>query len=140
MEGRLTGFIPHRDGEQSITVTVTADFRETYDELKDDAVEITIKKAQKHRSMEANRYAWALIDQIAAKKHLKKSEVYRNAIREIGGVSQDLLMKAEAVVPFRESWGKQGSAIRCRLWTKSWIPDGAASGFTSEAAPTPPDR
>ena len=108
MEGRLTGFSLNRDGSQNVTVTVTADFGEQYDALKETTVEVQIKKAQHHRSMEANRYAWALIDQIAAKQHLKKSEVYRNAIREIGGVSQDLLMKAEAVVPFRESWGKLG--------------------------------
>ena len=108
MEGRLTGFSLNRDGSQNVTVTVTADFGETYDELKDAAVEITIKKAQKHRSMEANRYAWVLIDQIAAKRHLKKSEVYRKAILDIGGVSKDMLMKADAVIPFREIWEKQG--------------------------------
>ena len=108
MEGRLTGYTLNRDGSGNITVTVAADFGETYDELKDAPVDITIKKAQKHRSMEANRYAWALIDQIAAKMHEKKSKVYRNAIREIGGVSRDMLMKADAVVPFREIWEKQG--------------------------------
>ena len=76
MEGRLTGFSLTPDGDaQNITVTVTADFRESYDELKDTAVEIQIKKARKHRSLEANAYAWVLIDQIAAKKHLKQTEV-----------------------------------------------------------------
>ena len=108
MEGRLTGFSLNRDGSQNVTVTVAADFGEMYDELKDSAVEITIKKAQKHRSMEANRYAWVLIDQIAARQHLKKSEVYRNAIRDIGGVSRMRLMKEDAVPVFREIWEKQG--------------------------------
>ena len=108
MEGRLTGFSLNRDGTQNVTVTVAADFGETYDELKDAAVEVTIKKAQKHRSMEANRYAWVLIDQIAARQHLKKSEVYRKAIRDIGGVSREMLMKTEAVGFFREIWEKQG--------------------------------
>lgn len=108
MEGRLTGFSLNRDGTQNVTVTVTADFGDMYDELKDSAVEVQIKKAQKHRSMEANRYAWALIDQIAARQHMKKSEVYRKAILEIGGVSTDMLMKSEAVLPFRAIWEKQG--------------------------------
>ena len=109
MEGRLTGFSLTPDGDgQNITVTVTADFRQMYDELKDAPVEVEIKKAQKHRSMEANRYCWVLVDQIAARQHMKKSEVYRNAIRDIGGVSADMLMDAEAVVPFRKIWEKEG--------------------------------
>ena len=108
MEGRLTGFSLNRDGSQNITVTITADFGSAYDELKDVPVEVEIKKAQKHRSMEANRYAWVLIDQIAARLHLKKSEVYRNAIRDIGGVSNDGMMKTEAVPVFRQIWEKGG--------------------------------
>ena len=109
MEGRLTGFSLTPDGDgQNITVTVAADFREAYDELKDGPVEIEIKKARKHRSLEANRYAWVLIDQIAAKTHTKRSEVYRKAIREIGGVSKDMLMKCDAVPIFRRIWESQG--------------------------------
>ena len=108
MEGRLTGFSLNRDGSQNVTVTVTADFSSAYDELEKAPVEITIKKAQKHRSMEANRYAWVLIDQIAAKMHMKKSEIYRNAIREIGGVSKPMVMKEDAVPVFLEIWEKQG--------------------------------
>lgn len=109
MEGRLTGFSLTPDGGgQNITVTVSADFRETYDELKDVPVEIEIKKARKHRSLEANRYCWALVDQIAVKTHRNRSEVYRNAIREIGGVSKEMLMKCEAVPMFRAIWESQG--------------------------------
>lgn len=106
MEGRLTGFSLNRDGSQNVTVTVAGDFGPMYDELKDAPVEIEIKKAQKHRSMEANRYAWVLIDQIAARLHMKASEVYRNAIRDIGGVSSSGYMKSDAVPVFREIWEK----------------------------------
>ena len=108
MQGRLTGFSLNRDGSQNVTVTVTSDFSTMFDELKDFPVEVEIKKAQNHRSMEANRYAWVLIDQISAVTHIKKSEVYRTAIRDIGGVSKDALMKAEAVLPFRAIWESYG--------------------------------
>ena len=113
MEGRLTGFSLNRDGSQNVTVTVSADFGPTYDELKDVPVSVEIKKAVKHRSMEANRYAWVLIDQIAAKTHIKASEVYRNAIRDIGGVSSTGYMKTEAVPVFREIWehGHMGNQV-----------------------------
>jgi hypothetical protein len=49
-----------------------------------------------------------LIDQIAAKRHMKRSEVYRKAILDIGGVSKDMFIKEEAVPVFTEIWEKQG--------------------------------
>lgn len=115
MEGRLTGFSLNRDGSQNVTVTVTADFAETYDELKDEAVTVEIRKARKHRSLDANAYAWVLIDQIAERTHIKASEIYRNAIREIGGVSDDLLMPMDAVEPFRQIWQKNGIGNQVEL-------------------------
>lgn len=108
MEAMLTGFSLNRDGTQNVTVTVASDFSNEYDELKEAPVDVIIKKAVKHRSMEANRYCWALVDQIAAKQNMKKSEVYRNAILDIGGVSTESLMKTEAVPVFRQIWEKQG--------------------------------
>ena len=108
MRGRLSGFSLNRDGTQNITVTVSAEFGDAYDELRDTEIEVEIKKAHKLRSLEANRYAWVLIDQIAEKCHKKRSEVYREAIRDIGGVSREATMKAEAVVPFREIWETYG--------------------------------
>ena len=108
MEGRLTGFSLNRDGTQNVTVTVAADFGTEYDELKDAPVEVSIKKACKHRTLEANRYAWELIDQIAKKTHIKKSEVYRNAIRDIGGVSDEMMIKTAAIQKFTKKWEKDG--------------------------------
>lgn len=108
MNGRLTGFSLNRDGTQNITVTVAADFAETFDELKDSEITVEIKKARKKRSLDANAYAWVLIDKIAEKTGIRRKEVYRNAIREIGGVSQPLCMLTEAVDAFCEIWGKYG--------------------------------
>lgn len=108
MQGRLTGFSLNRDGTQNVTVTVAADFSEMYDELQAAPVDVQIKKASKHRSMEANRYAWVLIDQIAARVHKPKTEVYREAIRDIGGVSQDTLMKTAAIPVFTGIWESMG--------------------------------
>lgn len=108
MRGRLTGYSLNRDGSQNVTVTVAADFGDTYDELKDAEIEIEIKKAANHRSLQANAYAWVLIDEIAKKTGIKKSEIYRAAIREIGGVSRWMMMQADAVETFRQIWEKQG--------------------------------
>lgn len=108
MRGRLTGLSYNRDQSCNITVTIPENFADTYDQLKDEDVEVTIKKAARHRSLEANRYAWVLIDQIAACMHKKKEEIYRDAIRHIGGVSQVMQMDLAAVDRFRAIWEGYG--------------------------------
>lgn len=106
MIGRLKDMTFNGDGTQNITITVGADFRETFDKLKDGKVKIDIKKACDRRTNNQNAFAWELIDKIAAESHTKVSEVYRNAIREIGGVSTMVGMKDEIIPTFRESWEK----------------------------------
>lgn len=126
MEGRLSGFSLNRDGTENITVTVKPGFAETYDELKDSEVTVEIKKARKHRSLEANAYAWVLIDQIAEKTGIKKSEVYRNAIREIGGVSTCIGMKNEAIATFKSIWEKNGLGNQIEV-----LPDSSKEGWSN---------
>lgn len=46
------------------------------------------KKKRKRRSLDANAYAWVLIDKLAEKLNLAPMEVYRNAVRDMGGVSE----------------------------------------------------
>lgn len=113
MEGRLKELLWLAGGEWVVSFTTRENPSQIFNDLKDAPVNIEIQKAQKHRSMEANRYAWVLIDQIAAKTKLKASEVYRNAIRDIGGVSSTGYMKTEAVPVFREIWehGHMGNQV-----------------------------
>lgn len=104
MNGRLTGFSLNRDGSQNITVTVAADFAETFDELKDSEITVEIKKARKKRSLDANAYAWVLIDKIAEKTGVKKTDVYREEIKELGGVSIFGGIKTDAFPAFQKAW------------------------------------
>lgn len=106
MIGRLKDLTFNGDGTQNITVTVGANFRETYDMLKDKDIKIEIKKASNRRTNNQNAFAWELIDQIAAASHEKVSDIYRRAIREIGGVSTMVGMKDEAIPVFRAGWEK----------------------------------
>ena len=46
------------------------------------------KPAKEKRSRNANAYAWVLIDKLAEKLNLSPMEVYRNAVRDTGGVSE----------------------------------------------------
>lgn len=106
MIGKLKDLLRLRSGEWLVSFTTRDDPGSLFDELKDVAVRIEIKKASKHRSLSANNYAWVLIDQIAEKTGVSESEVYRNAIREIGGVSDYYGMKETAYESFCEIWTK----------------------------------
>ena len=108
MTGKLKDLTMNRDGTQNITVTVTSDFRDAFDELKEKDIDIEIKKHTKKRSLDANAYAWVLIDKIAEKLKIKKTEVYRNAIRDIGGVSTIICVKDEAVNSLCYGWQDHG--------------------------------
>lgn len=63
---------------------------------------------KKKRSLDANGYAWVLIDKLAEATGYPKSEVYRNSIREVGGVSDTLCMKDEAADMFCRVWADKG--------------------------------
>lgn len=104
MIGNLKDIYPIRGGGWLVSFVTRDDPGNLFDELKDQAVKIEIKKASKHRSLSANNYAWVLIDQIAEKTGVSASEVYRNAIREIGGVSDYYGMKETAYEAFCEVW------------------------------------
>ena len=73
------------------------------------AGEYEIKASRKKRSLDANAMAWALIHQIAAEVQLPPERVYREAVRDIGGVSEVICYKKEAAEKF------------CRLFTAGHI-------------------
>ena len=80
-----------------------------YDELNQcEKLSIKIAKFREKRSLDANAYCWVLIDKLAEKLNLTKTEVYRNAIKEIGGVSEIVCVKNEAVDRLCEGWKKLG--------------------------------
>ena len=108
MIGTLKDLTFNSDSTQNITVTVSENFREQYEELKNGKVNIEIKKARQHRSLDANAYCWKLIDLIAAKTGISKTEIYRAAIKEIGGVSTIVCVQDKAVDRLREGWQKNG--------------------------------
>ena len=108
MIGQLKDLLMGRDGKQILSLTLEGDFREEYDRLKDCDIKVDIKKYSRQRSLTANAYAWVLIDQIAERMRIPKSEVYRNAIREIGGVSEVLAIPEDRVQTFCRWWESKG--------------------------------
>ena len=106
MIGKLKESLPLSGGEWLVSFTTRDDPCTMYDDLKDVAVRVDIKKASKHRSLSANNFAWVLIDQIAEVTGKTVTEVYQNAIREIGGISDYYGMKEQAYESFCEIWTK----------------------------------
>ena len=62
---------------------------------------------RRKRSLSANAYAWVLIDKLAQKLGLSKTEVYREHVR-LYGTFQIVKMKTEAANRFREIWESNG--------------------------------
>lgn len=69
---------------------------------------ITIKEKKKRRSLEANAYAWALIDKLASQLHESKTAIYKGYIREIGGNSEIYRLKSDAADIICEAWQQNG--------------------------------
>lgn len=113
MTGKLTGLTFNQDGTQNITVTVTSDFRQEYDELKDVEIEVKISKYYPRRSNNANSYCWELCGKIAEKLSLEgttytKEDVYRNAIKEVG-IWKDFTLDPEAAKTISVAWQNLGT-------------------------------
>ena len=96
------------NGRQRLTIELDSDFRSEFDELHDVEVDVKVTKHRVKRSLDANAYAWVLVDKIAQKRRMSKAEVYRNAIREIGGVSEVVCIQNRAVKTMKDVWTRNG--------------------------------
>lgn len=113
---RLTGKIVDANidfvtGIPKVTLAINEknDFLQGYDDLKDiEKLSIEIKPFRARRSLDANAYCWVLIDKIAENQGVSKEEVYREAIKGIGGNSEIVCVKNEAVDRLCEGWRRNG--------------------------------
>lgn len=94
------------EGGELILTTSDTDARRLVYEFEPGEYEL--RRARKRRSLDANAYAWVLIDKLAAATGLTKTEVYRNTIREIGGVSAPTVVRNEAVKALQSTWAARG--------------------------------
>ena len=108
MRGRLVDLAFGMNRKQRITIELDEDFRASYDQFKDADINLTVKKYRKPRSKDANAYAWVIIDKIAEALSITKVEVYRRAIRDIGGVSEIVCVRDAAIQRLRDGWEHNG--------------------------------
>lgn len=90
------------DKISAVNIIVTAEID------PDKEYELTIKEHRKKRSKDANSYFWEFLDQLAVKLNIDKFRIYRELIRDIGGVSTIICVKTEAVDALIEGWAHNG--------------------------------
>lgn len=69
---------------------------------------VEIKEHRNKRSLDANAYAWVLIDKIAAVTGIDKITAYREAIRDIGGNNYAVCVPNKTVEALCEVWASRG--------------------------------
>ena len=119
MIARLRDMVKTRDGKWVVSFTTPEDFSEGFDDLKDKDVEVIIKKRGKRRSLDANAYAWVLINQIAAKLQETEPqngwtplEVYRAAVREVAGACKVHMVPVDDADEIFKDWTDMGMGFQ----------------------------
>ena len=95
-----------------VTLLLDTKQAEVIEELQQSKLDVEIKKYRKKRSLDANAYCWVLLQKIAEKIDVKKEDIYRSLIKEIGSY-EVLPVKNNAVEKFVQAWGKNGLGWVC---------------------------
>ena len=83
--------------------------RKILDELKAGKdYDVEIKEHREKRSLDANAYFWVLVDRLAEKTRIPKTDIYRSYIREIGGNHEMVCVIDSAVDKLRRGWEHNG--------------------------------
>ena len=88
---------------------------------KDKLYDLEVKEHRKKRSLDANAYAWVLINKLADALRITPKEIYRQAIQNVGGNYEILPVKSEAAEHFKQVWEAQGLGWPCVDMGKSKI-------------------
>lgn len=112
LTGRITSVsVNYQNQKFQVTLEMNErnEFLEMLDELKGlEKLSLKFGKFKKKRSLDANAYCWQLIGKIAEKTKVPKDEVYRQAIKEIGGNYDVVCIKEEAAESLMSAWARNG--------------------------------
>ena len=91
------------------TVRIIAELASYIDSLDEDREYIlTVKEYREKRSLNANAYAWTLLDKLAERLSMAKTEIYRAYVKEIGGNNYLVCCINEAVDDLCRDWTSKG--------------------------------
>lgn len=112
LTGRITGAtIDFKTRKPTLTLQINErnDFEALVDDMNGcEKLSIEIKPYRARRSLDSNAYAWVLLDKLSERLGIPKEELYREYIRNIGGVSETICVKDKAVDKLREAWQGRG--------------------------------
>lgn len=112
LTGRITSVsVNYQNQKFQVTLEMNErdGFLDMLDELKGlEKLSLKFGKFKKKRSLDANAYCWQLIGKIAEKTRVPKDEVYRQAIKEIGGNYDVVCIKEEAAESLMSAWARNG--------------------------------
>ncbi len=112
LTGKLTYMVGFTaDGHPIVTFEMNEKFPalQMVDELhNEEKLTIKVAKFKQKRSLDANAYCWVLISKLAEKLNIPKTEIYRSAIKEIGGNSDTVCVQDKAVQSLCEGWERNG--------------------------------
>ena len=110
--GKIVGAnIDFKTGKPTLTLEINErnDFEALVDEMRDkDKLSIEIKPFKARRSLDANAYCFVLIDKLSEKVGESKEAIYREYIKHIGGNSEIVCVKNNAVERLCEGWHRNG--------------------------------
>lgn len=75
---------------------------------KDRLYDCELKEHREKRSLDANAYAWVLMDKLSETTAIPKEDIYREAIRNIGGNTETVCVQTKAASKIRTAWSKNG--------------------------------
>lgn len=90
MQGKIIDFSLGMNRKQRITLELSGDFRESYEELKESVIDVIIKKFREKRSLTSNAYFHVLVEKIAEKEGLGNEEVKKSLVLEYGALAKDV--------------------------------------------------
>lgn len=112
LSGRISGAsIDFSTGKPTVCFEINErnDFKQMVDDLgKKERLTIEVKPYRERRSLDANAYFFVLADKLAEKTGVPKETIYREAVKNVGGVSEVVCVKNSAVERLCEAWRRNG--------------------------------
>lgn len=94
----LTASKDWKSGKWTVTFTVDDEAALTQiDKIRDKPLDITAKRHREKRSLDANAYAWVLIQKIAETIHSDKQTVYMDMLKQYSRAFTHVIVKPSAV-------------------------------------------
>ena len=83
---------------------------------------VEIKEYRQRRSLDANAYLWTLLGKLSAALHIPPEEIYREAIRDVGGNYEVTPIRDDALEKWRSIWQGNGLGWVCEEIGPSKLP------------------